>query len=73
MALSAPDIERLVAAHLETTRGHRPTPSTGVYPVCVECCHGWESGPFSGCDDYVRTAEAFGLRTTEEARQVAQQ
>lgn len=62
------DLERLAAAHRETLRRHWPRPSQGVYSVCAECGHAWESGPVSGCDDYVRAAEALGFTTTDEVR-----
>lgn len=68
--LPDPDVARLVAAHVETLRRHYPVPSKGVYSTCVECRHAWESGPISGCDDYVRAAEALGLTTTHEVREV---
>jgi hypothetical protein len=41
-----------------------------VYSACVECGHTWLSGPVSGCDDYVRAAEALGLDTTDAVRSV---
>jgi hypothetical protein len=62
------NVERLVEAHLETLRRHYPTPSKGACSTCVECRHAWESGPISGCDDYVRAAEALGFTTTNEVR-----
>ena len=68
VVLLPPNVERLVEAHLETLRRHYPVPSQGVYSTCVECRHAWESGPISGCDDYVRAAEALGFTTTDEVR-----
>jgi hypothetical protein len=62
------DLERLAAAHRETLRRHHPVPSKDVYSTCAECRHVWESGPISGCDDYVRAAEAFEYTTTDEVR-----
>ncbi len=68
--LPPPDVERLVEAHLETLRRYWPRPTEGVYSACVECGHTWLSGPVSGCDDYVRAAEALGLDTTDAVRSV---
>jgi hypothetical protein len=66
------ELDRLTAGHLATLRRHQPRPTSGTYSACTHCGHAWESGPISGCDDYVSAAEALGMTTTAEVRSFPQ-